>query len=139
AGRLGIDVQTIDWLGLPSAVLAGFDVVVLANVTDVPAESAEALRRFVEAGGGLTVFLGDRTAARIYNARFGGDRPLLPAELGEALGDPESADGGWAIGGTATGHPVARVLASLPAALVSQAQVLRRVELAPRPGATVLL
>lgn len=61
--------------GLASVKLEDFDVVMLLNVEKVPVATVGALRRFVEAGGGLLFTAGDKVEPDAYNALFG---DLLP-------------------------------------------------------------
>jgi hypothetical protein len=77
---------------LAEAQLADFDCVFLCNVAQLTASEAQRLRRYVENGGGLVVFLGDQVRPESYNAirypQFESDsprspvKPLLPAVIG---------------------------------------------------------
>lgn len=68
----------------PALDLASFDVVVLANVDGLPAESIERLERWTAEGGSLILTMGDRVDSTTFNQRL--YRPdgsgLSPAELG---------------------------------------------------------
>lgn len=68
----------------PALELASFDVVVLANVDGLPAESIERLERWTAEGGSLILTMGDRVDATTFNQRL--YKPdgsgLSPAELG---------------------------------------------------------
>ena len=67
------------------------DVVVLCDTPKLSTELAEAVKRFVADGGTLVVFPGPNTDTADYNAQLAdADRPLLPATLGEPVGDPVS-------------------------------------------------
>jgi hypothetical protein len=70
------------------------DLVILPALRQLPSGCAPALKAFVQAGGGLLLFLGDEISANRYNADL---RELLPAELGDrdAAAEPGS---GWRIG-----------------------------------------
>jgi hypothetical protein len=59
-------------------------VVVLANVAKLGDEQLKALEVFVQQGGGLLVFTGDRTDAAWWNGAFG---KLAPLPLGSLAGD----------------------------------------------------
>ena len=87
--------------------------VVWANVPRLDEMSAEALRRYLTAGGGLIVFLGDRVDAASYNAMLaGGEELLLPAPLGE-MRQAAGADGreAFRVRQVAEQHPLFRGLA----------------------------
>ena len=70
---------------LAEAVLSDFDCVFLCNVAQLTANEAERLTRYVKAGGGLVLFLGDRVVANNYNAH----ESLLPARIGEIVTDKQ--------------------------------------------------
>jgi len=63
-----------------------YDCVFLVNVAQFTAGEAEALDRYLKAGGNLVFFLGDQVLADRYNAQLAaagsGSRRLLPARLG---------------------------------------------------------
>jgi hypothetical protein len=73
----GIDVTTTTVDGLGAIDLGGFDVVVLANVPALAKERADALARWVDAGGGLLVAPGDNYDAAAYGKTM---RALLPGD-----------------------------------------------------------
>jgi hypothetical protein len=58
--------------------LAGQSIVVLANVMQLNEATALAVRNFVEAGGALVVFPGNRINADWYNGRLGTEAGMLP-------------------------------------------------------------
>ena len=87
------DVRVIEADDLPRETFADLDVVILANVPEVPAPTWDRLSSFVKRGGGLFVFLGDRVLADGWNGamRRAGVEDLLPARLGAAPRvDPEN-------------------------------------------------
>ncbi len=62
----------------------GYQVVMLANVPDLPDAFVGRLAAFVETGGGLLLSLGDRVTAEAYNRLlWDGPARLLPGPLGE--------------------------------------------------------
>ena len=61
--------------------LAGYRIVVMCNVADVSGEDAGRLSRFVEAGGSLIIFLGDRARANAYTTLE--SENLLPGKIGD--------------------------------------------------------
>ena len=67
-----------------SASLADADVVVLADVTRLPAALAAAVADRTAAGAGLLILAGPRADPGFYNAWDGPDGPLLPVRLDTA-------------------------------------------------------
>jgi hypothetical protein len=92
-----------------AARLDDYACVVLANVPRLPDLWAERLRRYVEGGGGLVIFTGDRLDADSYNSSLApaGQEPLLPAPLGEVK---ENEDG-FRIRSLAAAHPALKAVA----------------------------
>jgi len=74
---------------LADVELNGFDCVFLCNVAQTSASDAVRFRQYVQAGGGIVFFLGDRVDRDNYNSRAAGDEPLLPATLGEVVNQRE--------------------------------------------------
>lgn len=134
-----IEVKTVSWLDLPSQRLADYHVVVLANVPDIRRGIVRSLGAFVRQGGGLIVFLGDKTVPRLLNARMKlGEGSLLPAEIGD-LRRAASDRGGWPIAAAVAEHPLARPLKGLPRELMERATVARCFQLRPLKGASTVL
>jgi hypothetical protein len=68
--------------------LSTFEVIALCNLARVPREVVPMLEAFLAQGGGLVVFTGDQVQADQYNrVLFDGDRGILPAQIGPAVGD----------------------------------------------------
>jgi uncharacterized membrane protein len=96
--------------------LAKYRAVVLANVESVPAAGVEKLESFVDQGGSLLMFLGDRTNQPFFNQAFAGEGRLhgglAPGRLVGVEGKPSEAkasDGAEAvasIGQMDLDHPV---------------------------------
>jgi hypothetical protein len=96
------DVQSVDLAAtteLPD--LTKTQTVVLANVEDMGASDARRLAAFVERGGGLVVFTGDRI-------RPGSTRALEDAGLGagEVVGPAAATEMPWRLERWETQHPV---------------------------------
>jgi hypothetical protein len=68
---------------LADTELTDSQCIFLSNVAQLTADEARRLQQYVEQGGGLAIFLGDRVEAKSYNALARGEKPLLPAALGE--------------------------------------------------------
>jgi hypothetical protein len=78
--------KTITELELSTTPLAGYDAIVLSDTSAPVPAIAEALQKFVQAGGLLMVFPGERTAANaegMNKAMGDGGVKLLPATLGQ--------------------------------------------------------
>lgn len=89
--------------GLAAASLDSYQAVILCNVASLPDAWVAKLRSFVNQGGGLLIFAGDRIQADQYNRLAHGAPPLLPAELRERKLGAES--GGERIGRIDLAHP----------------------------------
>ncbi len=62
--------------------LDAFDLIVLANLSNVSASRRSELRRFVRRGGGVMIFLGDQTTLKTFNdVLYDVENPLLPGKL----------------------------------------------------------
>ena len=70
------------------------EVIVLPGLRQIPAGMTSALTSFVQAGGGLLLFLNDDVSANQYNGAFSG---FLPAQLSKTESAPDSGSA-WRIG-----------------------------------------
>jgi len=74
--------------GMAAAELPRYDAVVLVDVPKLDAPVVASLERYVQEGGALLVFLGEKVDREFYNsALFRKGEGLLPCSLGEAVGD----------------------------------------------------
>lgn len=71
---------------LPNLSLLGYDVVVLANVRELPTAITTACAAFVRQGGGLMVFPGAQINPTFYNEQMFVQHALLPAPYQEPEG-----------------------------------------------------
>jgi len=149
AGGSGFSVTTALPDDLAGLSLAGYAVVFLANVARPSLDLAATLTRYVEAGGGLFISVGDRVDADSWNERL---KTLLPQPLGlkRTAGAPP---GGGAEGETIDLRPAERLgpidrrhplLGSFPARGegLASARFFQFMLLAPvpdAPGRTVIL
>jgi hypothetical protein len=83
-----IAYQTIDPDALASRDLAGWDVVVMANVPAPPGRTARRVGEFVAAGGGVLITAGDRVEPQAWIDALGEILPARPraAVRGEPVG-----------------------------------------------------
>lgn len=96
------DVRTVDLAGggeLPE--LNKTEAVVLANVEDLSGSDAKRLAEFVERGGGLLVFTGDRVEAGALKAL-----DAAGLSVGEVLGPAIATDMPWRLERWENQHPV---------------------------------
>jgi hypothetical protein len=84
------DVQ--DQADFDTTTLDNYEVVLLANVSELTDAQATAIKQYVQRGGGLIVALGDKANADSYNRLLYADgNSLLPARL-ESIERDKSAD-----------------------------------------------
>jgi hypothetical protein len=69
-GQKPVDLTEIGTAQLGETALERFPLVILANVESIPLPMVEKLEAFVDRGGSLLVFLGDKTGATSFNQQF---------------------------------------------------------------------
>ncbi|MEM9415227.1 MAG: BatA domain-containing protein [Planctomycetota bacterium] len=75
-----------EWLDSPG--VGFYDLIVLANVSEIPADRAQQLRDAVEAGTGLMIFMGDQVDPDAYNTTlYANGDGVLPGriDVGESI------------------------------------------------------
>ena len=112
---LQLRIVTVDELTHATGELdvAGFDVVILANIGTLPKSTVESLRQFVRNGGGLVITVGDHVQFEAANEELG---DLLPHPLRDRqrAADPDAGTPPLGIGEVDWEHPVLQGL-GLPA------------------------
>ena len=100
--------------------LSRFDCVFICNVALLTDRECEVLRSYTEAGGGLVFCLGDQVRTDNYNEilnktsssssqRSGSATgPLLPARLGERVGDPKRKEMAYEFDPGDYSHPIVK-------------------------------
>ncbi len=84
------DVQPAAFLrGATLEQLRGYRAIYLINVPEISDNTADALYKYVNAGGGLFWLLGSEVNRDVYNRSLASGRRLLPSRLGAALTLPE--------------------------------------------------
>ncbi|MEX0936732.1 MAG: BatA domain-containing protein [Pirellulales bacterium] len=85
--RSPIQVEVASESGLLERPLEQFDCLFLSNVGRFTSSESQRLHRYLQEGGGLVFFLGDRVVAENYNRLLAadGDERVLPARLGEIV------------------------------------------------------
>ena len=119
--------------------LSDYDIVMMINVPDIPGDLAKRLQQFVEGGGGLLIFLGDKVDVEQYNQNLAdGAHPVLPARLVETVEHDDPTEG-WQIVPSKSDHPLAQVVGRLPADLTADARFQTAVRTVPlKDGHTIL-
>ncbi|MCE5278990.1 MAG: BatA domain-containing protein [Planctomycetaceae bacterium] len=118
----GVNVSVVSPGNLDVTTLSTYDAVIMANVPELSRTQTLALGSYVRGGGGLMVFLGSKTNAALFNVQFrdGEDRPLLPVELGSAVGAATeraaaaAGQKGWEIAPEMPDTPLTRIFTSIP-------------------------
>jgi hypothetical protein len=94
AGEESIQLDIVTPDRLANRDLSNYPLVILANVESMPTQAVTELESFVDSGGGLLIFLGDKTNAAFFNQAFSGSNRLhgglLPGPLIGLIGDPDS-------------------------------------------------
>jgi hypothetical protein len=134
-----IRVTHVDVAGLYGEKLSGYDVVMMINVADVNQDLGKRLGQFVNSGGGLMVFLGDKVDPKQYNESFTFDAmPLLPVRLIETV-QHDDATRGWRIVSPESDHAVAQLVGRLPRDLIAEARFHTIVRAVPRENGESIL
>ncbi|MBI1849603.1 MAG: VWA domain-containing protein [Planctomycetes bacterium] len=86
---------------------ADYDLVVLCNVSALPRDKSEDLVRYVNGGGGVLAFLGNRVDSKTWNEQFykSDGSGLLPGPLGEPVSWP-GEEGSYHFTVRSYDHPV---------------------------------
>ena len=116
-----------------------FDVLMLANVGHAGPAAADRIRQWVEAGGGLILFLGDQITPQKFNADWQPKSgPWLPATVGPiAFSDAPLGDRGT-IEVVAPNHRLGEILEDLPDELIMSASIEQYMKLTPVADAQVI-
>ena len=142
-GKSAIQVDSVSPGALTGSDLERYPLVILANVESLPAPAVEALETFVDRGGSLLVFLGDRVNPAFYNANLavptrlhGG---LMPGRLLNREGDPASAGDAATVGEVSDSHPALAAFHDPQFANLSNVSFKALWGLSPSPDSTVLM
>ena len=142
----GVSVRVIPVEDLRASDLSSYDIACLAGVAEVSHAQTVGLSDFVRRGGGLVVFLGRKTDRNLMNGMRDSDgTPLLPAELGEIIGDkPRAGEAssdlkGWSLSADQPDHPVTDLFSRMPREQWAGIRFWRYVKASPREDTRVLL
>lgn len=87
-GLLGFTIDEVTENQFEGLDLSRFQVIIVCNLYRVSEDRQAALEKWVKAGGGLIMFLGDQVDEEIYNAQlYREGKGLLPARLDGMRGD----------------------------------------------------
>jgi hypothetical protein len=150
AGAMPLQPEVISDGAFVNANLDEYRLVVLGNVARIPEEKVQVLGDWVRRrGGSLWVWLGDRVSPDFYNRlervkvpREGGREELeergmgalMPATVGEAVGQGDPEGPAFALSVKDLNHPVMQKYSSLKSLSLSGVNVYRYFKLAPKPG-----
>ncbi|HHT9139271.1 MAG TPA: BatA domain-containing protein [Candidatus Tripitaka californicus] len=98
---------------IPSVRFKDFDLVILANVEEMPSQKVAELTSYVKEGGKVLFSLGNNVRTEYYNTSLG---ELVP-KLRMAVESPKES-GGLSLGSLDTSHPILRVFAGERSALL---------------------
>ncbi len=112
AGLSVFSVETATDVDFVTRNLNDYRLIVMANLFQVPPEKAPQLEAFVRRGGGLIIFLGDRTEASAWNdVMWQGGKGLLPARILERKSLPAAESAGQHFDTRRSTHEIVRTLA----------------------------
>jgi hypothetical protein len=115
------------------------DVVVMVDVPDLSENAAVQLRTFVDRGGGLIVFTGERTRVPFYNDTLATRLDLLPATLAPATGDAADEAKALRFDTRSLDHPIAEIWSDPSAGPLDSVKIRRHTPLTNRAGARTVL
>ncbi len=107
-GKEGAPIDYTESTTFPSAAsLKQYDVLILANVSQITAAEAERLKTYVNGGGGLIITLGDQVDSNVYQQHLAGtENSLLPCTIMQAVGDPIGKEQFQVIASVDYRHPI---------------------------------
>lgn len=127
-----IQVRTIQPVELESTRLDPYDAVILANVADVTDRTIENFAAYLRRGGrGIILFPGPQTLAWSFNDRMFKANAMLPAELGEPVGDATQDQTFVTFATDALTHPIARLWTDPASGSIASAHFYRYFPLIP--------
>ncbi|MEA3187192.1 MAG: hypothetical protein QOD99_1022 [Chthoniobacter sp.] len=101
-----LKTKTISSAELESAKLTDFEAVVLVNVVDFSDVTIGALEKYLQRGGGLIVFPGDKINTSFYNEKLAKKFGILPATFGPTRGDAKAQEKFFTLQEKNYQHPI---------------------------------
>lgn len=133
ASQYFVRTVTIATPDLPNARLDDYDVVALANVSELQPAFLPALEQFLRRGGGLMVFPGPGVMATAYNETLVKQREILPAAFGQLRGQADREDQFFTLQENNYAHPLVEIWNDPGAGTLASARFFRAFELEPAP------
>jgi len=128
ANRYFVKVRVATAPELLTTRLDDYDVIGLANVFDLPAQSVAALDQYLTRGGGLLVFPGGNINRAFYNERL-----FLPASFGEPVGDADNQEKFRKLQEKDYEHPFVTIWNDPAAGTLGSARFFKAYPLSPAP------
>jgi hypothetical protein len=122
--------KLIGYQKLDTETLAAYQCVVLANVPRLSEAAMQKLARYVTAGGGLWIALGDQTEIAAFNKQFfASGSGLSPAPLKQPMGDALDREKFTAVAPPSADHPATALLADTHRLDIDRLRIFRRHQL----------
>jgi hypothetical protein len=144
-----IEVNVSDWEELDASTFEEYDLIFLANVEELDLNAtALPLKSFVQKGGGLVVFGGDRLDLKKYNENLHGSKVnLLPGELVKFSAFDEKAEKeeeagaetSWVLAEPISSHILAGLAESIPQEARDTLRFSKTIQVLPDANSTVIL
>lgn len=135
-----LEVTRIPWTALSSTHFEQYDVVMLADVPEIPEGLVPGLYDYVRGGGGLVVFAGRNTRPEVWNRHLGGpSADMLPAELEAISEEPFTTRESRPLDTALTDHMLCQTLRGLSSDQLGSIRFEQYVRLRPVADARVAL
>ena len=144
-----IEVNVSDWEEMDASTFEEYDLIFLANVEELDLNAtALPLKSFVQKGGGLVVFGGDRLDLKKYNDNLHGSKVnLLPGELVNFSAFDEKAEKeeeagaetSWGLAEPISSHVLAGLAESIPQEARDTLRFSKTIQVLPDANSTVIL
>ena len=131
-----IKTKTISPAELDTTNLGDFEAVVLADVADVSQAALDGIAAYLNRGGGLIVFPGDKTRAQFYNDNLAKKFGFLPASLGKIRGEAGKEDKFLSLQAKGYDNHIVSIWNDPNAGTLASTHFYRAYELKPETGHT---
>jgi len=131
-----IKTKTISPSQLDTTNLGDYEAVVLADVADVSQAALDGIAAYLNRGGGLIVFPGDKTQAQFYNDNLVKKYGFLPASLGKIRGEAGKQDKFLSLQAKGYENHIVSIWKDPNAGTLASTHFYRAYELKPEAGHT---